>query len=176
MLQVSFRLLTACSCAQVLPFLLLGIGVDDMFVIVRSLEEVDEKHRHDNLPIEARLRKCLAAGGMSITVTSLTSCTAFLFGSITSIPSIRWCATWLMLAAGQVLACTAGRVRTQRHACSFATRSSGLVAEQCAGCVNEFMEWHMCGCQVPVCLRVSAASPSVTRDRERRSLAAGTRA
>jgi Patched family len=59
-------------------------------MMVRSLEEVDEQA--PGLPLDERFRRMLRAGGMSITVTSLTNCAAFLFGSITSIPAIRWCA------------------------------------------------------------------------------------
>lgn len=75
---------------QVLPFILLGIGVDDIFVLVRSVAEVDELQ--PGLPIPDRFRKALNIGGMSITVTSLTNATAFMFGSMTVIPAVRWCA------------------------------------------------------------------------------------
>lgn len=75
---------------QILPFILLGIGVDDIFVLVRSVEEVDEQH--PNLPLPERFRKALNLGGMSITVTSVTNATAFMVGSLTAIPAVRWCA------------------------------------------------------------------------------------
>ena len=75
---------------QILPFILLGIGVDDIFVLVRSVEEVDEQQPH--LPLPDRFRKALNLGGMSITVTSVTNATAFMFGSLTAIPAVRWCA------------------------------------------------------------------------------------
>jgi Patched family len=75
---------------QVLPFVLLGIGVDDLFVLVRSIEDISAKDPDRSL--EKRFRQALELGGMSITVTSLTNAAAFLFGSITSIPAIQWCA------------------------------------------------------------------------------------
>ena len=65
--------------------------MDDIFVLVRSVEEVDEQH--PCLPLPERFRKALNLGGMSITVTSVTNATAFMFGSMTAIPSVRWCAT-----------------------------------------------------------------------------------
>ena len=74
---------------QILPFILLGIGVDDMFVLVRSLEDVDELF--PQLPLKERFQQMLARGGMSMTVTSLTNVAAFLFGSLTAIPAVRWC-------------------------------------------------------------------------------------
>jgi predicted RND superfamily exporter protein len=76
------------SITQLLPFILLGIGVDDMFVLVRAMEEVDESFV--GLPMEQRFRKCMESGGVSITVTTLTNAAAFALGSITSIPAIRW--------------------------------------------------------------------------------------
>jgi hypothetical protein len=79
------------TVTQVLPFIILGVGVDDMFMLVQSLEEVDEQT--PGLPLEDRFRQCLERGGMSITVTSLTNMTAFLFGSMTSIPAIQWCSS-----------------------------------------------------------------------------------
>jgi Patched family len=40
------------TVTQVLPFILLGVGVDDMFMLVQSLEEVDETM--PGLPLQAR--------------------------------------------------------------------------------------------------------------------------
>ena len=73
-----------------MPFILLGIGVDDIFVLVRSVEEVDEQHA--DLPLPERFEKALNLGGMSSTVTSVTNSAAFMFGSLTSIRAVRWCA------------------------------------------------------------------------------------
>ena len=68
---------------NVLPFLLLGIGVDDMFVIVNAY---DNEVSRD--PVE-RMGQSLRSSGMSITVTSLTDVVAFLIGSSTSLPALR---------------------------------------------------------------------------------------
>ena len=69
---------------NVLPFLLLGVGVDDMFVIVNSYDLVDP-----TLDLPTRIGRTMATAGASITVTSMTDVFAFLIGSNTSLPALR---------------------------------------------------------------------------------------
>lgn len=53
---------------QVLPFLLVGVGVDNTFVIVSNYFDQDP-----DAPIEHRLGEAMALGGSSITVSCLTN-------------------------------------------------------------------------------------------------------
>ncbi|XP_014612878.1 PREDICTED: patched domain-containing protein 3-like isoform X1 [Polistes canadensis] len=72
---------------RVLPFLLLGIGVDDMFVIMHSLEMQSESDKALEIPL--RIAKVVQHAGMSITVTSFTNLVAFGIGMTTMMPFLK---------------------------------------------------------------------------------------
>ena len=69
---------------NLLPFLLIGIGVDDMFVICNAVDQTDLQ-----APANERIRKAMQHAGPSITITSLTNCLAFAFGGINSLTALR---------------------------------------------------------------------------------------
>ena len=59
-----------------LPFLLIGIGVGDMFVISNAIDQMPYTMKADE-----RVVAGLRHAGPSITITSLTNCLAFIFGT-----------------------------------------------------------------------------------------------
>ena len=61
------------SLQQILPFILIGIGVDDAFVIVAAFDRTDKSK-----PIEDRMHTAMHRVGMSVTMTSLTDVAAFM--------------------------------------------------------------------------------------------------
>ncbi|CAL1688249.1 unnamed protein product [Lasius platythorax] len=82
----------------ILPFLLLGIGVDDMFVIMQSLETMSETDKSSD--ISTRIAKSIQISGMSITVTSFTNMVAFAIGMTTVMPFLK---SFCMFAAMGIL-------------------------------------------------------------------------
>ena len=72
---------------NVLPFLMLGIGIDDMFVLVQSYENLTKEEK--KLSLEERFGKALSYAGMAVSVTSLTNIVAFTLGATTVIPALR---------------------------------------------------------------------------------------
>nr|CAI5819257.1 unnamed protein product [Callosobruchus analis] len=70
-----------------LPFLLMGLGVDDMFVILACWEELSEEEK--KLPVHEKVGMMLKHAGVSISITSLTDVIAFLIGSSTILPSLE---------------------------------------------------------------------------------------
>ena len=89
-MATGFGLLFICgipmtSIHGMLPFILVGVGLDDSFVIVADF------YRHPrSIPIEERVRKTMNDVGLSILTTSLTSSCAFGLGAISSIPAVFW--------------------------------------------------------------------------------------
>lgn len=69
---------------NVLPFILLGLGVDDCFVIFSAFHQPDVLH----LPLEQRMGRALSRAGASITLTSLTDFIAFMVGSSSKLPAL----------------------------------------------------------------------------------------
>ena len=69
---------------DVLPFLMLGIGIDDMFVVCNSLDQIPL-----NLSARERLEKAMQFAGPSITISSITNAMAFLSGAMSSLPALQ---------------------------------------------------------------------------------------
>ena len=82
---------------NLLPFLLLGIGVDDAFILIGALDNVSRtitvtsstgvRTTRTRTTVE-RVAAAVASAGPSITVTSLTDFCAFVIGSNTSLPAL----------------------------------------------------------------------------------------
>jgi predicted RND superfamily exporter protein len=67
----------------VLPFIILGVGVDGCFILVNDFDRTSRK-----LPLKDRAAEALANAGVSLTVTSMTNVAAFAIGSLTVIPDL----------------------------------------------------------------------------------------
>ena len=72
---------------NVLPFLMLGVGIDDMFVLVKGYDNLSEDEK--NLPLPERFAKTLSVSGMAVSVSSVTNIVAFSIGATTVIPALR---------------------------------------------------------------------------------------
>jgi len=72
---------------SILPFLLLGIGIDDMFVITQCYSNLSKEDLKRSLPIQ--IGTTMRHAGVSITITSITDFAAFAVGSSTVLPSLR---------------------------------------------------------------------------------------
>eukprot|EP01080_Neovahlkampfia_damariscottae_P003800 gene3800-6961_t len=69
---------------QVIPFLILAIGVDNMYILSNTLEATDKK-----LPIHERVGETLKSVGTSITLAASSEFLAFMLGSLTNMPAVQ---------------------------------------------------------------------------------------
>lgn len=69
------------QCHHILPFIAIGIGIDDMFVIMECWYNQLDDHSH--LPLPERIGHTMRHAGISVTVTSITDVMAFGLGAFT---------------------------------------------------------------------------------------------
>ena len=82
----------------VMPFLLLGIGIDDMFVITQCRNTLPDNLK--SLPVDERMASTMSHAGIAITITSVTDFIAFGIGASTVLPALR---SFCMYAAVGIL-------------------------------------------------------------------------
>ncbi|KAH7347179.1 niemann-pick C1 protein [Plectosphaerella cucumerina] len=93
-----FGLKATLIIAEVIPFIVLAVGVDNIFLIVHEFERVNISHP-DNM-IEERIAKALGRMGPSILLSALTETVSFALGVFVGMPAVRNFAAY---AAGAVL-------------------------------------------------------------------------
>ncbi|KAK3738450.1 hypothetical protein QZH41_017085, partial [Actinostola sp. cb2023] len=74
------------SFIGILPFLILGIGIDDMFIMLDELDRIDiSKHS-----VSQTVKLVMSHSGPTITMTTLTDLVAFAVSTSTQFPAIRY--------------------------------------------------------------------------------------
>ncbi|XP_018422992.1 PREDICTED: patched domain-containing protein 3-like [Nanorana parkeri] len=122
----SFGLLLLCGVPFVAtvanaPFLILGVGIDDMFIMVSSWQQTKVKSG-----VEERMGETYKEAAVSIIITTLTDVIAFYIGIITSFKSVQsfciytgtailFCFLYNVTCFGAVLALNGRREESNRH-------------------------------------------------------------
>ncbi|KFP70503.1 Patched domain-containing protein 3, partial [Acanthisitta chloris] len=125
----SFGLMLFCGVPFVVtvtnaPFLILGVGVDDMFIMIASWEQISRKKEKSN--VQSLLAETYAEAALSVTITTLTDVLAFFIGTWTAFPSVRsfclytgtafvFCYVYTMTFFGAVLVLNHKREQGNRH-------------------------------------------------------------
>ncbi|XP_044280949.1 patched domain-containing protein 3 [Varanus komodoensis] len=122
----SFGLLLFCGVPFVItasnaPFLILGVGVDDMFIMVSCWQQT-----RVNDDVEKRMSKTYEEAAVSVTITTLTDVLSFYIGIATSFKSVQsfclytgtafiFCYIYNLTFLGAVLALNGRREESNRH-------------------------------------------------------------
>ena len=102
--------------AEVIPFLVLAVGVDNVFILVHELDRQNSLHAQEptptqgldedddepatpSLPAEERVARAVARMGPSIMLSSVTEVVAFALGALVPMPAVR---NFAIYAAGSV--------------------------------------------------------------------------
>ncbi|KAK9255005.1 sterol-sensing domain of SREBP cleavage-activation-domain-containing protein [Lipomyces tetrasporus] len=83
--------------AEVIPFLVLAVGVDNIFLLSHELELVNSKHSGE--PVEHRIARAVGRMGPSILLSACCETIAFALGAVVSMPAVR---NFAIYAAGAV--------------------------------------------------------------------------
>ncbi|CAJ1445353.1 unnamed protein product [Effrenium voratum] len=79
-----------------LYFLLLGLGVDDAFVLSSEFARhlTDTRAKGEDISIAELIARTARTGGISVLITSATDALAFLVGATTVLPALGWFCTY----------------------------------------------------------------------------------
>ncbi|KAK9559965.1 niemann-Pick type C- protein 1 [Aspergillus fumigatus] len=83
--------------AEVIPFLVLAVGVDNIFLIVHEFERINVSHPDEE--IDERVARAVGRIGPSIFLSALTETVAFALGVFVGMPAVR---NFAIYAAGAV--------------------------------------------------------------------------
>ncbi|KAL8751749.1 MAG: hypothetical protein Q9184_005964 [Pyrenodesmia sp. 2 TL-2023] len=101
--SASVGLFSACGIkvtliiAEVIPFLVLAVGVDNIFLIVHEFERVNLSQMDES--VETRISKALGRMGPSILLSASTETVAFALGAAVGMPAVK---NFAVYAAGAV--------------------------------------------------------------------------
>jgi predicted RND superfamily exporter protein len=81
------------SIVGALPFLIVGIGIDDMFIIIDELDRIDPQ-----LSVTETVKVVMAKSGATITMTTMTDLVAFAVSTWSELPSIQYFCLYAAMA------------------------------------------------------------------------------
>ncbi|GFH08868.1 uncharacterized protein HaLaN_03903 [Haematococcus lacustris] len=86
---------------QLSPFILLGMGIDVLFILIKSYEIIVQ--REPGLSLEASFSKLMSTAGLSVQVTLMASSVAFALGAVDDLNSVKWFSAFASLNTAMIL-------------------------------------------------------------------------
>lgn len=91
------KLATTMLTIEVIPFLVLAVGVDNLFILVHTYQRIDRK-KIESLSASDTVADTLAEVGPSILLTAISQVCCFGIGSIIDMPAVRTFALYATVA------------------------------------------------------------------------------
>lgn len=88
---------TTMLTIEVIPFLVLAVGVDNLFILVHTYQRIDKKKTVSTSASET-VAEALGEVGPSILLTAISQCCCFGIGAITDMPAVRTFALYATVA------------------------------------------------------------------------------
>ena len=85
---------------QLSPFILLGMGVDVIFILVKAYDII--VHREPGLTLGQAFGQLMATAGLSVQVTLVASAVAFALGAVTNLNSVKWFSAFAALNTAMI--------------------------------------------------------------------------
>lgn len=80
---------------QIVPLLMVGLGINDFFVLARSVSSAAEL-MPKSCCIDI-MEAAMASGGISVTLSSASNAAAFALGALSPIPAVQWFSIHMMI-------------------------------------------------------------------------------
>merc|ERR1719410_2484714 len=144
---IPFTMISTC-----IPFIILGIGLDDAFIISGAYNRTSKSK-----DVSARMKQTIEEVGVSIFTTQLTSIMLFATGTFSSIPAVVWMCqaaippiffdfVFQLTFFVPLIVIDEQRIKAKRRDCLFCTtvKTHAVVDEQerQENKVDIFMRWH----------------------------------